>query len=237
MIAHSKMANGGGAQSLRTKITERLQQIDREAFETEERAYLQKVDEIQTEIAMLLRGTHPTFMDGIERLSVERDLMINSANQHHQYLVDMHKRSYNMDRERAGTLYRTEKRSVYDKIAADIEDRRKRLKEEKDNLDINMEFVFESGSRTSSKRNLRKRGAGLLDSLGLSASDFGAGTSTPTTSSRQQGKRKTQQNSQLSGIPEDEVVQDLLVIRRATGVTGPLGPGGNGKKSSKGSKR
>ncbi|KAJ2894043.1 hypothetical protein IWW38_002694, partial [Coemansia aciculifera] len=103
-----------------------------------------------------------------------------------------------------------------------------RLKEEKDSLDITMDFVFESGSRTSSKRNLRKRGAGL-DALALLGE--------PTTTSRHQSKRKAAPAVSLQGIGEDDIVNDLLAIRRATGVTGPLTTAVNGKKNTKTSKR
>ncbi|KAJ2095385.1 hypothetical protein GGI16_005227, partial [Coemansia sp. S142-1] len=212
---------------LRIKVTERLQQIDRETFENEERVYQQKADEIQNDISMILRGTHPAFVDGVARLASERERTLRSAAENHQYLVAMYERTYKQEREQAEQAYNAEKQTIYDRIAADIEDRRKRLKEEKDSLDITMDFVFESGSRTSSKRNLRKRGTGL-DALALIGE--------PTTS-RHQSKRKAVQTVALQGIGEDNIVADLLAIRRVTGVTGPLSTAINGKKNTKTNKR
>ncbi|KAJ2817182.1 hypothetical protein FBU31_006313 [Coemansia sp. 'formosensis'] len=90
-----------------------------------------------------------------------------------------------------------------------------------------MDFVFESGSRTSSKRNLRKRGNGL-DPLALLGE--------PTTS-RHQSKRKAVQTAALQGIGEDNIIADLLLIRQHTGVTGPLTTAVNGKKNTKTNKR
>ncbi|KAJ1928115.1 hypothetical protein FBU59_007158, partial [Linderina macrospora] len=183
-------------------------------------AYEQKSEEIQSELAQILRGTHPVFIDGVERLKVERDRMVEAAEQNHQYLVDLYSRTFQHDRDITEKAYRDEKQAIYDKIAADIEDRRRRLKEEKDSLDISMDFVFDPSARTSSKRNLRKRGA---ESLGLGE---------PT--GRHTGKRKHNQVFGVQGIPEDDIISDLTAIRRATGVTGPLGNGaGTGKKGKK----
>ncbi|KAJ1955619.1 hypothetical protein EC988_001784 [Linderina pennispora] len=216
-------ATKSGAQSLRSKVTERLQQIDREVFESEARAYEQKSEEIQSELAQILRGAHPVFIEGVARLSAERDRMLTAAEQNHRYLVDLYERTFQHDRDVTEKAYRAEKQAIYDKIAADIEDRRRRLKEEKDSLDISMDFVFDPSARTSSKRNLRKRGN---DTLGLGE---------PT--GRHPGKRKNNQVFGVQGIPEDDIISDLVAIRRATGVTGPLGNGNSGKKGHKGHKR
>ncbi|KAJ1821243.1 hypothetical protein LPJ60_002727 [Coemansia sp. RSA 2675] len=226
-VSHAPTHRVSTTQPLRMKVSERLHQIDRETFENEERVYQQKGEEIQNDLAMILRGTHPVFVEGVARLATERDRTLESAEQNHAYLVALYERTYKQEREQAEQAYNAEKQAIYDRIAADIEDRRKRLKEEKDSLDITMDFVFESGSRTSSKRNLRKRGNGL-DSMALLGE--------PTTS-RHQSKRKAVQTVPLQGIGEDNIVADLLAIRRATGVTGPLTTAINGKKNTKANKR
>ncbi|KAJ2740342.1 hypothetical protein GGI20_005860 [Coemansia sp. BCRC 34301] len=226
-VSHAPTHRVSTAQPLRVKVSERLHQIDRETFENEERVYQQKGEEIQNDMTMILRGTHPAFVDGVARLAAERDRMLVSAEQNHQYLVAMYERAYKQEREQAEQAYNAEKQIIYDRIAADIDDRRKRLKEEKDSQDITIDFVFDSGSRTSSKRNLRKRGAGL-DSLAL------LGDPVP---SRLQSKRKAVPAVSLQGICEDDIVNDLLAIRRATGVTGPLTTAVNGKKNAKTNKR
>ncbi|KAJ2424908.1 hypothetical protein GGF41_002619, partial [Coemansia sp. RSA 2531] len=80
-------------QPLRIKVTERLQQIDRETFENEERVCQQKAEEIQNDISMILRGTHPAFVDGVARLASERERTLRSAAENHQYLVAMYERT------------------------------------------------------------------------------------------------------------------------------------------------
>ncbi|KAJ2840994.1 hypothetical protein J3B02_006103 [Coemansia erecta] len=240
--AYSTAAKGsnssGGTQPLRNKISERLQQIDREAFESEERQYQLKGEEIQAELTMILRGTHPIFIEGVSRLASERDRTIASAEHNHRYIVDLHERAFKQEREMAEQSYNAEKQAIYDKIAADIEERRKRLKEEKDSLDISMDFVFESGSRTSSKRNLRKRGMDPVLGFGEGAAGSGnGGGSGSGGSGRAQNKRKNNQALTMQGISEEDIISDLVAIRRATGVTGPLSSSTYGKKGSKGNKR
>ncbi|KAJ2002082.1 hypothetical protein GGI04_003481 [Coemansia thaxteri] len=225
--SHAPTHRASTTQPLRIKVSERLQQIDRETYENEEREYQEKGEEIQNDLAMILRGTHPVFVEGAARLAAERDRALESAEQNHQYLVAMYKRVYTQEREQAEQAFKAEKQIIYDRIAADIDDRRKRLKEDKDSQDISMDFVFESGSRTSSKRNLRKRGG--LDSLSLLGAEPAA--------SRHQSKRKTAQAFSMQGIAENDIISDLLAIRRATGVTGPLTTATNGKKNTKTSKR
>ncbi|KAJ2787630.1 hypothetical protein GGI15_000592 [Coemansia interrupta] len=228
---HKGKGPAGGTQPLRIKISERLQQIDREAFETEERRYQQKGEEIHSEVGQILRGTHPAFVEGISRLAAERDRTVQGAEQNHRYLVELYTRAYREERAAAESAYAEERQMVYDKIAADIDERRRRLKEEKDGLDISMDFVFEPGSRTSSKRNLRRRG---MDSL-LGFGD--AGGAATAAGGRGQSKRKKDQALSMQGIAESDIVSDLVAIRLATGVTGPLSTATHGKKSSKAGKR
>ncbi|KAJ2758102.1 hypothetical protein IWQ57_006919, partial [Coemansia nantahalensis] len=221
--------------SLRSKIAERLLQVDREALATRERRYQQKGDEIQNELTMVLRGAHPVFQDGVARLAAERDRTIASAEFTHQYLLALYERAYRREREQAEEEYLAEKQAIHNRIAADIEERRRRLREDKDGLDITADFVFEPGARASSKRNLRKRG---LDPLGLGDAGSGSGSSGATaTSNRPQNKRKTNQNFSMLGLAEDDIVDDLTAIRRVTGVTGPTSSAVNGKKGQKGHKR
>ncbi|KAJ1857757.1 hypothetical protein GGH12_001308 [Coemansia sp. RSA 1822] len=214
----------GPAQSLRSKIAERLQQIDRDAVETRERRYQQKAEEIQSELTQILRGVHPAFADGVTRLVHERDRTILSAEESHAYLLAQHERTYRHEREQAEHAYTAERQAVFDKIAADIDERRKRLKDEKDSLDISADFVLDSGARAASRRNLRKRGMEL-------------GVVDAAVSGRTQSKRKANQALAMLGLPEDDIVGDLMAIRRATGVTGPLSSTSNGKKGNKASKR
>ncbi|KAJ1722816.1 hypothetical protein LPJ53_002785 [Coemansia erecta] len=240
-----KSPAAGGTQPLRIKISERLQQIDREAFETEERRYQQKGEEIHSEVGQILRGTHPSFVEGIARLAAERDRSVQGAEQNHRYLVDLYTRAYREERAQAEKAYAEERQMVYDKVAADIDERRRRLKEEKDSLDISMDFVFEPGSRTSSKRNLRRRGMDSLLGFGDAAGGAGGGAGMAGGSGsgggggggRSQSKRKKDQALTMQGIAESDIVSDLTAIRLATGVTGPLSTTAYGKKSSKAGKR
>ncbi|KAJ1726053.1 hypothetical protein LPJ61_005451 [Coemansia biformis] len=223
----------GTAQSLRSKIAERLLLIDREALVSRERRYQQKGDEIQNELTMVLRGTHPAFAEGVARLTAERDRTIASSEHSHQYLVSLYERAYRQEREQAEEAYEAEKQAIHDKIAADIEERRRRLREERDSLDITVDFVLEPGIRASSKRNLRKRG---MDPLALGdVAVVAAAVAGPT--GRAQNKRKMNQAFAMQGLPEDDIIDDLTVIRRVTGVTGPMVGGANGKKGQKGHKR
>ncbi|KAJ2780677.1 hypothetical protein H4R18_003318 [Coemansia javaensis] len=215
------------AQSLRSKIAERLLQIDRDALLTRERRYQQKGDEIQGEITMILRGTHPVFADGVARLKAEHERTLVQAEEHHQYMLALYEQTYQQEREQAEEAYQAEKKAIHSKIAADIEERRRRLKEEKDSLDITSDFVLETGVRASSKRNLRKRG---LDTLTLG--DTAASSSTSHII-RAMNKRKGNQGSQMTTLPEEDIVSDLVALRRVTGVTGPLTGAANGKKGHK----
>ncbi|KAJ2714193.1 hypothetical protein H4R19_001856 [Coemansia spiralis] len=224
----------GTAQSLRSKIAERLLQVDREALVTRERRYQQKGDEIQNELTMVLRGAHPVFVEGVARLATERDRTIESAEYNHQYLVALYERVYREEREQAEEEYLAEKQAIHNRIAADIEERRRRLREDKDGLDITADFVFEPGARASSKRNLRKRG---LDPLTLGDTGTAAAAGAAAGSNRAQNKRKTNQTFSMLGLPEDVAIDDLTAIRRVTGVTGPTSSAANGKKGQKGHKR
>ncbi|KAJ1919898.1 Sin3 histone deacetylase corepressor complex component SDS3 [Mycoemilia scoparia] len=209
--------------SLRYRITERLCQIDKEVYQDYERVYYQKSMEIKQTIYQILSGTYPAFVDELTALTAKRDDELLQTEEFSKYLMDLYEAEMDRMLKQANEEFEQEKQSLYDKMVADIEERRARLNEEKDSMELDGgDYYSETNIRASSKRNLRKRGA---DSI--------AGDPPKATAHR----RKMAQNFSMAGLAEDEIIKDLNKLRKITGVTGPLITGGTGKKGGKAGKR
>ncbi|KAJ1675263.1 Sin3 histone deacetylase corepressor complex component SDS3 [Spiromyces aspiralis] len=214
------------AHSLRQRVADRLTQIDNEVYQNHERMYQQKYMDIKQAIYLILAGTHPKYVEEVSRLAKKRDDSLVQVESFSRYMLDLYETEMNQILEQANASFEQEKQALYEKMFNNIEERRMRLNEEKDSMELNgSDYFGETGLRPSTKRNLRKRG---VDSVAGDSSRSGAAH-----------RRKMTQTFAMVGLSEEEIMKDLSVLRKSTGVTGPLGPGSStgGKKGSKARKR
>ncbi|PVU98634.1 hypothetical protein BB560_005636 [Smittium megazygosporum] len=108
-------------------------------------------------------------------------------------------------------------------IAADIEERRKRIREEKDLLEVTSDSLPDT-SRGLNKRSLRHRGHDVAT----------ASNNKPNASA---ARKKQSHVILLPPLPEEDIISDLVEIRKATGVDGPLALPNITKKGFKAGKR
>ncbi|KAJ1977022.1 hypothetical protein H4R34_003749 [Dimargaris verticillata] len=177
-------------------IMQRLVTINQEFCANRESIYEDKVKEINQDIRDVCAGNHPIYLDKVKRLSAIRDEAIHKAKLHYEYQLDSAYQQYSEDMRKAEEEYTSEKEELREKLRANIEDRLKRLNEDKDILDITQDFNLDGSSRGNTKRNLRKRGADQAE---------------PAKPSKRKHAATTALNCRL---PEDEATDDLALMKK-----------------------
>ncbi|KAI9493921.1 hypothetical protein BDB00DRAFT_821247 [Zychaea mexicana] len=125
--------------------------------------YHNKLQSLQEELRSIQEGehiswTHEAFMEEIADLEKQREEAIFNAQCLMEYHVSGLKRRYETDVDAAEQDYDLERQHLHDMIVAAIDDRRKMVREDRDNgVDVKELFRDAYHRVSNSKRSLRKR--------------------------------------------------------------------------------
>ncbi|RUP52403.1 Sds3-like-domain-containing protein, partial [Jimgerdemannia flammicorona] len=120
----------------RREFTERMQRLNQEFMENKERIYTDKLKAFQSELRAIQDGTQPEFLERLADLEDTRDTMIDQKRLFRNFQLECAGNQYELETKQAEEEYMAEKQGLREKMLAGVEERRKKLKEDKDNLDI-----------------------------------------------------------------------------------------------------
>lgn len=97
-------------------------------------------------IALLAVGhpTHPDYLFRLHELSIQRDIELSHIKQEADYRRTVAQRLYDQEVERIEDEYELAKRGVKEKLLEACEERIKKLREEKDGVELNLGRLFHS---------------------------------------------------------------------------------------------
>lgn len=143
----------------RKEVLDRLERSHWEGFENREPVYHDTYVSLSSTYQALL--SRPSLVrEYALRLAdhtVERGAQLRSAELYYAFLVERSKRSSEAERSKVEDEARLAKRHVRDKLLTVIEERKRRLKEERDGGDFAADFLLEPSQRQHSTRQLRNR--------------------------------------------------------------------------------
>ncbi|OMJ20008.1 hypothetical protein AYI70_g3845 [Smittium culicis] len=219
---------------LRHQIYQKLSQIEQIEFAERKKEFYQKRSEIRDEINQILEGTHPLYQELVKELEEERDFQIKYADDMCKARIEIHKKEHDIITEQTTTDFQNERKNLINQLILNVEERKRKIKDERDCLEVTSDFILET-TRGSSKRNLRNRGLdAILNNSFKNVSSNSALTSTGTSATV---KRKQIQNFSMQGLADEDVISDLTELRKFTGVSGPIPTINNNKKNPKSNKR
>ncbi|SAM05856.1 hypothetical protein [Absidia glauca] len=137
--------------------------MDHEFWEHSEEIYQEKLASLQQELKSLQNDTHVPFRDLVSDLEMKRGTMIADAECFLNYQLEWMEQLYEEDvaiiEEEYNASAKRRKKSAMatDAILAVIEDRKKQVREEKDDHLNEKDLIGEAYSRVTNKRTLRKR--------------------------------------------------------------------------------
>ncbi|KAI9304472.1 Sds3-like-domain-containing protein [Cunninghamella echinulata] len=177
----------------RKELNQRIELLNNDFLQNKERIFTEKLLMIQNEINQAHNFTHRKYKEGLLLLESIRQKTINDSRLFRDYQTEVTDRQFTLEIHQAEEEYMAEKHEVREKLFAVLEEKRRKLKEDKDNCDLSYDVVLETQTRMN-KRSLRKRG---MDN----------------------GDNKTNRRKQVSGpalvfrLKEEEVYDDLQAMR------------------------
>lgn len=143
----------------RKEVLDRLERAHWEGFENRDPVYHEAYVSLSSTYQALL--TRPSLvreyaMQLADR-TVERGAQLRSAELYYAFLAERSKRSSEAERNKVEDEARLAKRHVRDKLLTVIEERKRRLREERDGGDFAADFLLEPSQRQHSTRQLRNK--------------------------------------------------------------------------------
>ncbi|KAJ1923050.1 hypothetical protein IWQ60_006116, partial [Tieghemiomyces parasiticus] len=176
-------------------ILQQLAAINQDFCNNRQAIYEEKIQEVNDMAQAICAGTDPKYREKVVELGKMREEAIFKAKLLCDYQLASAHQLYVDEVRRAEEDYANEKEELREKLRSGIEERLRRLKDDKDIMDIAQEIQGEGGSRSNSKRNLRKRG--------------------PDQTDQKTGKKKNPPSVTLShAVPEEDALDDLAQMKK-----------------------
>ncbi|KAF9960438.1 hypothetical protein BGZ72_006974 [Mortierella alpina] len=141
----------------RSQFQERLLKLELEFEENKQTIFSYQMARYKEEMDAILNGVHPDFHDQLQDLAEARDAAIASARLYRDYQFECAQQAYELETEMAEDEYMNEREGLREKMLAVIDNKRRALRDDKENLDIANDFALEPVSRAHHTRKLRKR--------------------------------------------------------------------------------
>ncbi|KAI8358479.1 hypothetical protein EDC96DRAFT_241259 [Choanephora cucurbitarum] len=119
--------------------------------------------EYRRELKEAHQDTHTFYLDNIRDLEAMRQKMIEDGQLFREYQKQVTENQFRLEIYQAEEEYTAETQEIREKLFTVLEEKRRKLKEDKDNCDLAYDLVMDTQARLH-KRNLRKRGPENPDS-------------------------------------------------------------------------
>ncbi|OAC97648.1 hypothetical protein MUCCIDRAFT_186003 [Mucor lusitanicus CBS 277.49] len=140
----------------RKEMTSIMEDLNKDFLKKRERLYTEKLHAINQELKSAHQDTHPSYLDGVKDLEAMRRKTIRDGVLFREYQNEVTDNQFQLEIYQAEEEYTAEIQDIREKLFASLDEKRRKLKEEKDNCDLAYDVILESQSRLH-KRNLRKR--------------------------------------------------------------------------------
>ncbi|GAB5593636.1 hypothetical protein Unana1_08536 [Umbelopsis nana] len=195
-----------GRDRRKREYTDRVVNINSNFMDNYEIIYQERFSAFQEDLLSIQQETHPALRECISDLEKARQQVIYQARLIMEYHIDCTNEQFQAEIAGLEEDYLAEKQAMRDMMLNALEEKRKRLRDEKDNEnDIANDIFFSTHQTRNRKRILRKRG-GILDTESL------AGYRSPNSVLRLNTLANL--NTALTARDDDELDQDLLAIRK-----------------------
>ncbi|KAJ3114510.1 Sin3 histone deacetylase corepressor complex component SDS3 [Physocladia obscura] len=184
------------------EFVERVELIGRDFAENKERLiYFEKLAAFKQELRDVQDGTHQEFSERVALLEFERKAAIRKAELFRNYQLECANAMYQAEKEAYDQEYLLEKQGLREKILSQLEDRRKKLKEDRDYFDASNE-VSDSNKAMYTRKTTRAQAAKLPDD-------------------KKEGRFKAKGKASTGPIlpiqiKDHELYDDLTILKRST---------------------
>ncbi|KND02757.1 uncharacterized protein SPPG_01840 [Spizellomyces punctatus DAOM BR117] len=176
---------------------ERLERLNRDFLHNKERIFQDKLGTFKQDIQTLSQGTHPEFTDILRVFDQDRQQAVDYAALFRDYQLDCANVIYRHEHDSTVLEYKKEKESLREKLLSNLEEKKRKLKEDRENFDMHTVVVDTIEDQRLGTRKATRSHAAKTDD-------------------KKEKRRKTQALPGLVVLASDDVaLQDLSIIRRA----------------------
>ncbi|KAI7858007.1 Sds3-like-domain-containing protein [Circinella umbellata] len=208
------------------EFTERTLEINHEFLENKETIYFEKIKKLQDELSAIQHGGHEEFEEYIIDMEKERSKEIKNAQLYMEYRIQCAEKLYNDALHAVEEEAEVEKRDLKKAMLFIIEEKRKRIKEYRDEeISLTNDFVITVPQTRSNRR--RTRGIttaisveGIIDGTltleQILAVNKNNGVKTIKRRNNDRSRDSTALNHSLSARNETELEADYKAMRKDT---------------------
>ncbi|KAI8093990.1 Sds3-like-domain-containing protein [Thamnidium elegans] len=139
------------------EMSSKMEKLNLDFLEKKEGLYSEKLVLINTELKEANLDAHYQYIEGLRNIEEMRQKMISDGVLFREYQNQVTDKQFQLEIYQAEEEYTAETQEIREKLFTILEEKRRKLKEDKDNCDLAYDVVLESQSRLH-KRNLRRRG-------------------------------------------------------------------------------
>jgi len=151
-------ANEGKKDKRRRELVERVEKLRKDGTERRDPIFhdqLTRLHEAHLGLLAHPAPTHPHFLLRLHELSVRRDALLVSAHEQARSAQETAKRLYDAEIERIAEESDLAQRGVKERLLEACDERSRKLREDKDSLEINFESLFDPQPRPHATRRHR----------------------------------------------------------------------------------
>ncbi|TPX41892.1 hypothetical protein SeLEV6574_g05873 [Synchytrium endobioticum] len=214
---HSPMLEG-----LRLNVLQRFQELQESFVKSKDTIYDEMVLRIRQEIQELNEGTHEGYISELEGYQHELNKAVKAAHLIYQHQLDSIATLYEQEKAELQELYEREKKDAQTKLMQIVEDKKRRVREERDVFDLSSlgdstESPALPSPRIMATRSTAAKSSG--NSLPINKDKRVRGQSSGSLYHGSGYAHATGARLEVK-LAEDELLDDIAVIRKATGFTG-----------------
>ncbi|KAI8643200.1 hypothetical protein BD408DRAFT_160337 [Parasitella parasitica] len=182
-------------------MTERIEGINREFIENREILYDERLKQLQDELAAMEKGKHEMYIEHVTDLEEKRRQAIHDARLMMIYQISSVDQEFDLKSKIVQEESMAERRELQNAMFTVIEEKRKKLKEDKDGEG---ELGLSTHHTRNKQRLLRKRGE-ILDGFLTQQPSI----SSPVISQKRKQDRIKENPSHLIGVLSSRVEEDI----------------------------
>eukprot|EP00126_Sphaerothecum_destruens_P013076 Sdes_comp22369_c0_seq1m20843 len=192
----------------RQEALDKMAVIEKEFAELKERLYHEKLTQISMELDQIENSCHPGLLAEALELDQSREVRIRQAELYRKYQMENVNNLYHSEKMEAEHEYQQRKKSLHDSKYQDLIEKKKKLEEEKETLDLTGEVGAGGANeaRQTVTRKLRRRNDGAGDASGAN------------------GKKRKVATVEaphiVYNLAEEEILDDLFALRVTTNLGG-----------------
>ncbi|KAJ3181816.1 hypothetical protein HK101_009913 [Irineochytrium annulatum] len=144
-------------------FSERLESLDRDLQENKERLYIEALATIKLEMRSIIDGTHQEYRERVELLEHQRKCAIDRARMFRDYQIECANALYRSETENCNAEYHQEKTGLRERILGNIDDKKRKYREDRENFIISNDFSLEAQKGIGMRKTRAGGGTGKVE--------------------------------------------------------------------------